>query len=109
MTGSRTGSVDPPGTVPAGGVANGVACGVASRPGTAVGLVCCVPGAAVGGFCAGFGCPGMIGTPGGAVGSPGAGVGRGVDRGTCASAAFSPPNKINARTAGVTKLRDTNL
>jgi hypothetical protein len=46
ITGSRNGSfvplgvVDPPGTLPAGGVGNGVACGVVVLPGGAVGLCC---------------------------------------------------------------------
>ena len=46
---------------------------------------------------------------GGLVGSPGAGVGRGVDCGTCASAALVPLNKTHARTAGLTKVRDMKL
>src|SRR5262245_38574622 len=102
MTGSRIGSfaplgtVDPPGTLPAGGVANGVACGVTPPPGGAVGLVCCVPGGAVG-FCAGVVVPGIVGCPGGLVGSLGAGVGRGVDCGVCARAAFAPANTMHAR------------
>src|ERR1043165_5758025 len=115
ITGSRNGSdgtLEPPGTVPAGGVANGVACGVAIPPGGAVGLVCCVPGGADG-FCAGVVVPGIGSVPGGLVGSLGAGVGRGVERGTCATAAFTPANTMHARTAWRTKsrakLRDIRL
>jgi hypothetical protein len=96
------GSVDPPGTVPAGGVANGVACGVTVLPGGAVGLVCCVPGGALG-FCAGVVVPGIGSVPGGLVGSFGAGVGRGVEVGTWATAALAPTTTIHARTAGPTK------
>src|SRR5690349_9661228 len=92
MFGSRRGSpvplgtVDPPGTFPAGGVGNGVACGVTTLPGGAVGLVCCccVPGGAVG--FSGCPVPGIGSVPGGLVGSLGKGVGRGVDCGVCASA-----------------------
>src|ERR1700752_624513 len=108
ITGSPNGSPDPPGTLPAGGVGNGVACGVTLLPGGAVGLVCCVPGGAVG-FCVGDVVPGIGSVPGGLVGSPGAVVGRGVERGTCASAAFTPANMVHARTAGLSKLRHIRL
>src|SRR6185369_5796560 len=108
ITGSRIGSVDPPGTVPAGCVGNGVACGVTVLPGGVVGLVCCVPGGALG-FCAGVVVPGIGSVPGGLDGSPGAGVGRGVERGTCATAVFIPANTMHARTAGLNKLRDIRL
>jgi len=113
MFGSRIGSpvplgaVDPPGTLPAGGVGNGVACGVTTLPGTAVGLVCCVPGGAVG--LIGCPVPGIGSVPGGLVGSPGAGVGRGVACGVCATAALAPANRMHARIAGLTKLRDIKL
>ena len=77
-------------------------------PGGVVGLVCWVPGGALG-FCAGVVVPGIGSVPGGRVGSPGAGVGRGVERGTCATAAFVPANTMHARTAGLSKLRDIKL
>ncbi len=102
------GTVDPPGTLPAGGVGKGVACGVTGAPGTALGLVCCVPGGAVG-FWDGVVVPGMFGCPGGLVGSLGAGVGRGVDVGTCARAAFAPAKTKHARTTGLTNLCDIKL
>src|SRR5215813_7813153 len=106
MFGSRKGSfevegsVEPPGTLPAGGVGDGTTVGVWGRtivPGGAVGLVCCVPGGAEG-FCAGVVVPGIGSCPGGLVGSPGAGVGRGVDCGVCAHAACTPANTSVART-----------
>src|SRR5215510_16062946 len=115
MLGSRNGSfaplgtVDPPGTLPVGGVANGVACGVTTPPGGAVGLVGCVAGGAVGFVVCGAGTPGIDGCPGGLVGSLGAGVGRGVDCGVCARAAFAPAKTMHARTAGLTRLRNITL
>src|SRR6185369_16400952 len=117
MFGSRKGSfvversVEPPGTLPACGVGDGTTIGVCGRtivPGGAVGLVCCVPGGAAG-FCTGDGTPGIGSCPGGRDGSPGAGVGRGVDVGTCASAAFAPATRIDARTTGLINLVDINL
>jgi len=115
MFGSRNGSpvplgiLDPPGTLPAGGVGNGVAWGVTTLPGTAVGLVCCVPvpGGAVG--LVGCPVPGIGSVPGGLVGSPGAGVGRGVDCGVCAGEAFAPAKTMHARMADLIKLRDIKL
>src|ERR1051326_3600397 len=74
--GSRNGSfcplgtVDPPGTLPAGGVGNGVACGVIGAPGNAVGLitpqakVLCLPSLrAPSAACAGSGCNRLIQDP----------------------------------------------
>src|SRR5215213_2605167 len=114
ITGSRKGSfvplgaVDPPGTLPAGGVGDGVCAGRVVTPGGRVGLVCCVPGGAVG-FWVGVVVPGIGSCPGGRVGSPGAGVGRGVCCGVCASAAFAPAKTIDARTTGLTNLVDIKL
>lgn len=62
MFGSRKGSVDvdgcvePPGTLPAGGVGAGVCAGIVA--GGAVGFVGCVPGGAAG-FCVGVVVPGI--------------------------------------------------
>jgi len=50
--------------------------------------------------------PGISGCPGGLVGSLGAGVGRGVDCGVCANAAFAPVNTMHAKIIGLTRLRD---
>jgi len=103
VDGSVEGVVDPPGTLPAGGVGDGTAVGVCGRtivPGGWDGLVCCVPGGADG-FCVGVVVPGIGSCPGGLVGSPGAGVGRGVCCGVCAHAAFTPANTRDARTTGL--------
>jgi len=114
MFGSRKGSVDegwvePPGTLPAGGVGIGVAAGVTGTvDGGAVGLCCCVPGGAAG-FVDGVVVPGITGCPGGLDGSLGAGVGRGVVCGTCAHAAFTPANTTDARTTGLINLVDIEL
>ena len=76
--------------------------------GGALGLVCCVPGGAAG-FVAGVVVPGSTGCPGGRAGSLGAGVGIGVDCGTCAQAAFTPANMTDARTTGLINLVDIEL
>ena len=120
MFGSRNGSfegsvvggcVEPPGTLPAGGVGLGAAPGVVvcgMVDGGALGLVCCVPGGA-GGFVVGFVTPGITGCPGGREGSFGAGVGRGVEVGTCAQAALTPANTTDARTTGLINFVDIEL
>jgi len=61
VEGEGEGSVEPPGTLPAGGVGAGVAVGVWGRttvPGGWVEGSCCVPGGADG-FCAGVVVPGI--------------------------------------------------
>ena len=75
-------------------------------PGGVVGFVGVVPGGAVGldGVA-----PGIGSCPGGRVGSPGGGLGRGVDAGTCASAALVPANKILDRITALTKVRDIRV
>lgn len=76
--------------------------------GGAVGLCCCVPGAAAG-FVAGVVTPGITGCPGGLEGSLGAGVGRGVCCGVCAQVGFTPANTTDARTTGLINFVDIEL
>src|SRR5687768_851662 len=106
ITGSRKGSCGAVGTgSPVEGVGAGVCAGI--DPGGAAGFVCGAPGGAAGfgvGVVPGIGC-----CPGGLLGSPAGGVGRGVDCGTCASAALVPLNRMHARTAGLSKVRDIEL
>src|ERR1041385_4415691 len=106
VDGSVDGCVDPPGTLPAAGVGDGLTAGVCGRttvPGGWVGFVCCVPGGADG-FCAGVVVPGIGSCPGGRVVRPSGDIGRGVDVGTCASAAPVPANTTDARTTGLINL-----
>ena len=53
--------------------------------------------------------PGMGSCPGGRVGSPGAGLGLGVDVGTCENAALVPANKTLDRITALTKVRDIRV